>query len=260
MFPTLFLSHGAPDLLLQASPFRHFLTQLGPTLGKPAGILVVSAHWLTAAPTISTVESAKTIHDFYGFPDELYQLHYRAPGAPELAQQIVKCLQSAGFAVQTQADRGLDHGAWEPLMLMYPEADIPVTQLSLQPQLGPAYHLRLGQALRALRDHTLIIGSGSATHHLGAFGQYEFDATPPDWVQAFDTWLAEILAQDLPQSLTALLNYRQQAPFAIENHPSEEHLLPLFVALGAAGATAQSQQIHASFTHGILSMASYRFD
>ncbi|NJM85464.1 MAG: dioxygenase [Leptolyngbyaceae cyanobacterium SL_1_1] len=216
---------------------------------------------MTTTPTVGTATAAETLHDFYGFPEQLYQLSYAAPGSLTLAEQVAKHLHEAGLAVHPDAGRGLDHGAWEPLMLMYPAAKIPVTQLSLQPALGAAYHLRLGQALAPLRENVLIIGSGSATHNLGAFSRDRFstgfDAPPTGWAQAFDNWLQATL---LSGDLDALLDYRQHAPFALKSHPSEEHLLPLFVALGAAGKGARSHQLHASFTYGVLSMASYCFD
>lgn len=257
-FPSLFVSHGPPDLPLHPSSARTFLKQLGTQLGQPRAILVVSAHWSTSVPTLSTAPTMNTLHDFWGFAPELYQLQYPAPGAPALAKQVIKSLKTAGVPATVHPDRGLDHGAWEPLLLMYPQAEIPVTQLAIQPNLGPAHHFRLGQVLAPLRqDGVLILASGSATHNLGALGQHGFASPPPDWVTAFDRWLAATLrAGDVEQ----LLNYRQLAPYGLQNHPSEEHLLPLFVAMGAAGLGAKGRQLHTSFVYGILSMAAYAFD
>ncbi len=257
-FPAVFVSHGAPDLILHPSPARDFLSQLGTQLGKPQAILVISAHWLTSIPTLSTTSKTKAIHDFGGFPSELYQINYSPPGAPQLAEQIAKLLVQAGFETDVHPNRGLDHGAWEPLILMYPEANIPVTQLSIQPSFSTSYHLQLGRALAPLRQEgILILASGTTTHNLRAFGQYDFDATPPEWVQGFDDWLAEAIAT---HNIDALLDYRKQAPHAIQNHPSEEHLLPLYVALGAGGEQTTATQLHTSFTYGVLSMAAYAFD
>ena len=257
IFPTLFVSHGSPDLLLRDSPTLDFLKQLGTQLGKPKAILAISAHWATRIPTVSIAAQATSIHDFWGFPRELYQMNYSAPGAPELAEQTTKLLAEAGFEIETNPNRGLDHGAWEPLMLMYPEADVPVTQLSIQPGLGTSYHLQLGRALAPLRQEgVLILASGTTTHNLRAFGQFAFDATPPDWVKQFDDWLEIAIAQN---NTDALLDYRRQAPYAIQNHPSDEHLLPLFVALGAGGEAVQTTQLHTSFTYGVFSMAAYAF-
>ncbi|MDX2212008.1 MAG: class III extradiol ring-cleavage dioxygenase [Oculatellaceae cyanobacterium bins.114] len=256
IFPAIFISHGSPELLLQAVPAVDFLKQLGTQLGTPKAILVISAHWLTQAPTISSAQNVSTIHDFGGFSPVLYQMKYGAPGAPALAEQVSKALAPA-FKVVVDGDRGLDHGAWEPLMLMYPEATIPVTQLSIQPRLGTHHHLLLGQALTQLREEgVLILASGAATHNLRMFGAYDLHDPPPDWVTAFDNWLAEAIAR---HDTEALVNYRQQAPYATQNHPTDEHLLPLFVALGAGGDNPQSTRLHSSFTYGILSMAAYAF-
>lgn len=257
-FPSIFVSHGAPDLPLHTCPASDFLKHLGNQLGKPKAILVVSAHWFSPVPTVITAPEARTVHDFWGFPDEIYQLDYPAPGAPELAERVTKCLANAGFEFDLYPTRGLDHGAWEPLLLMYPNADIPVTQLSLQPQFDPTYHFKLGQAIAPLRQEgVLILASGTTTHNLMAFGGYPFDALPPDWVQAFDRWLAEAISSN---EVDALLNYRRQAPYATKNHPTEDHLLPLFVALGAGGEKAKGTQLHSSFTYGVFSMASYAFE
>jgi 4,5-DOPA dioxygenase extradiol len=253
--PSLFISHGSPDMPLHPSPVLDFLKGLGTKLSKPKTILVVSAHWLTGVPTVSVAPEVKTIHDFWGFPKEIDQLQYPVPGAPALAKRVIQLLTQAGLDAAVHPTRGLDHGAWEPLLLMYPDADIPVTQLSLQPQLGTAHHLQLGRAIAPLREEgVLILASGGTTHNLSAFGEYGLHSPPPDWVKQFDDWLREAIAT---HNIETLLDYRNQAPYATQNHPTEEHLLPLFVALGAGGETAS--QLHRSFTYGILSMAAYGF-
>lgn len=257
VLPAVFVSQGAPTLALEAGAAHAFLRHLGQNLERPRAILCVSAHWETAGPTVSTAVWPRTIHNFGGFPDALYQLRYPAPGAPELARQVVELLRAAGLAALSDPERGLDHGAWVPLLLMYPDADIPVVQLSIQSHIGPAQHLAVGRALAALREQgVLILASGSATHNLGAFRTYRGDDVP-EWVVRFDRWLAQALAAG---DTEALLAYRQLAPEAVRNHPSEEHLLPLFVALGAGGPRPVIQQLHASYTCGILSMAAYAFD
>ncbi len=254
-FPSVFVSHGSPDLVLHSGRSLDFYRQLGTQIGKPSAILVVSAHWLSTEPIVSTAAQPATIHDFGGFPAELYQMQYPTPGAPALAEAVKSLLIQAGFAAQTHPDRGLDHGAWIPLILMYPDAEIPVTQLSIQPRRDPAYHFQLGQALAPLRDqNVLILASGSLTHNLGALTRNNFEAEPTDWAVAFDEWISKTIAQ---RKIEDLLNYRQLAPFAIENHPTDEHLLPLFVAAGAGGN--QPVQLHSNFTYGSLSMASYAF-
>jgi 4,5-DOPA dioxygenase extradiol len=257
MFPSVFVSHGSPDLPMHSCAARDFLMQLGKHLGKPQAVLCISAHWLSRHPVVSAAKQPSTIYDFFGFPQQLYQMGYPAPGAPGLASRVTKLLNAAGFNCQEQGDRGLDHGAWEPLMLMYPDADIPVTQLSLQPNHGVTHHLLLGQALEPLRhEGVLVLCSGSTTHNLRAFGSYSFDAAPPQWVTEFDDWLAGAV---IGGNVDDLLDYRRLAPHATRNHPSDEHLLPLFVAMGAGGLQAKGTQIHSSFTYGVLSMAAYAF-
>jgi 4,5-DOPA dioxygenase extradiol len=257
MFPSLFLSHGAPTLPLTDTPARTFLTALGERLARPTAIVVISAHWETESPVVSAVAHNPTIHDFYGFPRRLYELRYPAPGAPALAAEIAELLRAAGLGCALDNGRGLDHGAWGPLMLMYPRADIPVLQVSIQPHLGPAHHLRLGGALQKLRDKgVLIIGSGSFTHDLSEFRSQNMDAPVPDWVDGFGEWFSDALVTGRTEDL---LDYRQKAPFARKNHPTEEHLLPLFASLGAAGANWRAEQLHTSATYGILRMDVYAF-
>jgi 4,5-DOPA dioxygenase extradiol len=256
--PSLFLSHGAPTLPLTDTPARAFLSQLGHQLARPKAILVVSAHWETAVPTISAVDRNDTIHDFRGFPRELYALTYPAPGSPSVAARVAECLRASGFDSRVDGRRGLDHGAWVPLLLMYPQADIPVLQLSLQTDLGPQHHLQLGHALAPLRNEgVLIIGSGSMTHDLSEFRGQNPNAPAPEWVNRFADWFHGALTADRGDEL---LDYRRQAPFAAKNHPSEEHLLPLYVALGAGGDQARAEQLHASSTYSVLRMDVYAFE
>lgn len=253
----LFVSHGAPTMILEDMPARAFLSGLGQAIARPRAIVAVSAHWETEAPQVSAAKRPETIHDFYGFPEALYRLNYPAAGAPGLAGSIVEHLNSAGFAAKADPARGLDHGAWAPLLLMYPEADIPVLQLSIQPQRDPAHHIAVGRALAPLRgDGVLVLASGSATHNLRGL-DWQGRSGPPDWARDFDEWLARAVTAG---DEDGLVNYRTTAPHAVQAHPRDEHLLPLFVAFGAAGAGAKGQRLHASFTHGGLSMAAYRFD
>ncbi|MGB3491605.1 MAG: class III extradiol ring-cleavage dioxygenase [Elainellaceae cyanobacterium] len=258
-FPSLFVSHGAPNLPLYASPAREFLSQLGQDLGKPNAILIISPHWLSDRPTVSIAPQVHAVHDFGGFPQELYELTYDAPGAPDLAEQVVAVLSHAGVEPETTSTGGLDHGAWVPLKLMYPEADVPIIQLSLPYRKTPEQLLTLGHALAPLRQSgLLILASGSATHNLKRLGRYaRDDNNPPDWVLEFDQWLAGAIAQN---DTARLLDYRHQAPHAVDNHPTDEHLRPLFIALGAGGKTSQGKRLHSSYTYGILSMAAYAFE
>ena len=256
--PTLFISHGSPMLALIDSPARRFLASLGKSLPRPKAILLASAHWeADRVPAVSLAEHPKTIHDFGGFPPALFAIEYPAPGAPALAERAAGLLEQAGYAVERSPERGLDHGAWVPLRLMYPQADIPVTQLSILRGTTPAGHAKMGIALTALRDEgVLVIGSGSLTHNLSEFRGQGVDAPVPSWVSDFGAWMNTMLDE---QQRAALLDYRRQAPYAERNHPTEEHLLPLFVAMGAAGDAAKAERIHASYEYGVLAMDVYAF-
>lgn len=255
--PSLFLSHGAPTLPLTDTPARTFLSQFGNTIERPKAILVISAHWETAVPTVSAVDRNETIDDFGGFPRALYDMRYPALGSPSLAVRISEQLRASGFDCKIDRRRGLDHGAWVPLLLMYPQADIPVLQLSVQPHHGPAHHLRIGRALAPLRhEGVLIIGSGSFTHDLSEFRGHALNDPAPVWVNSFADWFHAALMESQTDDL---LNYRRLAPHATKNHPTEEHLLPLYVALGAAGEKAHAERLHASSTYSVLRMDVYAF-
>jgi 4,5-DOPA dioxygenase extradiol len=250
--PTIFVSHGSPTLILGDSPARDFLASLGQMLPRPKAIVAVSAHWDTDLPAVSLAHRPDTIHDFYGFPEALYRLRYAATGAPELAERVAKL---TGAAHDTH--RGLDHGAWVPAMLGWPEADIPIFQLSVQPEQSPAHHIALGRKLSALREEDiLVMGSGSAIHNLRALVRGGEASEPEPWAQEFDDWLAETVEKG---DEAALADYRAQAPNATDAHPTDEHFLPLHVAYGAAGEGARGRALHRSFTLGNLSMASYAF-
>ncbi|MFQ5935425.1 MAG: DODA-type extradiol aromatic ring-opening family dioxygenase [Acidiferrobacterales bacterium] len=258
LITSVFVSHGAPTLLLEAGPTQTFLTELGRTLPRPRAILCVSAHWDTPAPRITGNPAPATIHDFYGFPDALYEVRYPSPGEPQLAEQVAVLLRGVGLDAAIDPSRGLDHGAWVPLHFMYPQADIPVVQLSLQSHLDPQHHLSIGRALQALRaDRILIIGSGGATHNLGEFGVHTVDAPAQGYAQAFDNWLEDAV---LHARSDTLLDYVQEGPSARRNHPTAEHFLPLFVPMGAASADTRGRRLHAGFTYGVLSMAAYAWD
>ena len=251
----IFVSHGAPTLVLEDHPARHFLATLGKEIGRPEAILCVSAHWETAEPTVSTAERPETIHDFYGFPEQLYRLRYPAPGAPDLARRAAGLLRGAGFTCHEDPTRGLDHGAWSPLILIYPEADIPVTQLSIQPGQGPEHHLAVGRAIGRLADDgVLILASGGAVHNLGHFRVDR--RTPADWATAFETWLTERLAAG---DTAAIASYAEHSE-GMKAHPTDDHFLPLFVALGAAGEGAHGRVLHRSFAHGSLAMSAYAME
>jgi 4,5-DOPA dioxygenase extradiol len=254
--PAVFVSHGAPTLAVEQNDTVEFLKRLGGELGRPKAILCVSAHWNTEVPAVSAAERPETIHDFGGFPEELYRLRYPAPGAPDLAGRVRQLLGEAGLACTVLPTRGLDHGAWVPLKLIYPQADVPVTQLSVQPLLGTGHHFRLGRALAPLRGAgVLILATGSATHNLSRIGR---GGVPPGWAREFDEWLLRKISDG---ALEELLDYRRLAPHAAVAHPTDEHLLPLFVAMGAGSAESapRGRSLHRGWTWGSLSMAAYGF-
>jgi 4,5-DOPA dioxygenase extradiol len=254
--PALFVSHGAPNLILYDGPTRQFFAGLGEQLGRPRAIVAISAHWEARVPTVNATLKPKTIHDFFGFEPPLYEMQYAAPGTPDLAREIARRLEAAGMHAVTDPTRGLDHGVWVPLKLMYPQADIPVTQVSVQPYESTQHHFLIGQALRDLReDNVLILGSGNATHNLREM--MPDGAEPPDWVTAFAAWLRQKIANG---DTGELLDYRNSAPFAVRNHPTEEHFLPLFAALGAGTPGVAGRTIHTGTTFGVLEMDAYAFD
>jgi 4,5-DOPA dioxygenase extradiol len=256
--PTLFLSHGSPMFAIEPGFAGDAWAALGKTLPRPRAVLMASAHWETSVPMVTGNPQPETIHDFGGFPAELYKLRYAAPGAPELAARTVARLKDAGITAGVDGCRGLDHGAWVPLRWMYPAADIPVVQISVQPGLGPAHHLRLGSALAPLADEGVLIeGSGHTTHNLLAWMSNPRRSEPLRYAQLFAEWVGTHLRA---HDTSALVGYREQAPDAVRAHPTEEHFLPLFVAWGAAGAdTAEVERVVEGYAAGALSMDSYLF-
>ncbi|WP_431855891.1 DODA-type extradiol aromatic ring-opening family dioxygenase [Azospirillum sp.] len=254
-FPTVFVSHGAPTLILEDSPGRAFLAGLGERLGRPSAVLAVSAHWTTAAPTVSSAARPETVHDFHGFPRALYEMRYPAPGAPELAERVLGLLRAQDIAGSADPVQGLDHGAWVPLKLMYPDAGIPVAQLSVMPRRGAADHVALGRALAPLREQgVLILASGGAVHNLRDFRFGATGAAP--WADAFARWLDETL---MAGDVEGIARWTERCPEARVAHPTEEHFLPLPVALGAAGPAPRAERLHDGFEHGSIGMQAYAF-
>lgn len=255
--PVVFLSHGAPTLAIEDGEAHRFLRSYGDELGKPRAILVLSAHFAEPEATVTAADSPATIHDFGGFAPVLYEMTYPAPGSPELAADIEARLSAAGVPTSSTPARGLDHGAWIPLVLMYPEADVPVVQLSIDPRRGAGYHLELGRLLAPLRDDgVLIIGSGGVTHNLRELDWSGDDALVPAWAATFNEWVANAVTEGRIDDLVA---YRERAPHAAQNHPTEEHFFPLLCALGATGDEDQRERVHHSYTMGALSMDVYQF-
>lgn len=254
MLSAIFLSHGAPQIILDDSKARDFLAGLGKTRDRPRAIVVISAHWESSGVKIGGAEKPRTIYDFGGFDPKLFEIIYPASGDPVLATTLSEMCQAAGIASQIDGGRGLDHGAWVPLHLMYPEADIPVVQVSVPRGVTPDEMFKLGQVLAPLRERNiLILGSGSLTHNLYEFRGQDLDEVAPRWVSDFADWFAEKVAA---VDVASLLDYRRLAPFARENHPTEEHILPFFVVLGAAKGQ-KLDRLHHSYNYGILAMDAY---
>jgi len=256
--PALFVSHGAPTLILDDTPARAFLARVGGELGRPSAIVVVSAHYEATGVRVDRSARPRTIHDFRGFPPALYEMRYPAPGDPALADEVVGLVRAAGLDAEADEDWGLDHGAWVPLMLMYPDADIPVVAVSVDPDAGPEHHRRLGAALAPLRERgVLILCSGSFTHNLYEIPRpfRQIDTPAPDWVREFADWASAAIVEGREAEL---LDYRRIAPHGARNHPTEEHFLPLFAALGAGGGGA-GRRMHDSTTFAVLRMDAYAF-
>ena len=255
--PTLFLSHGSPMHALDAGGAGRAWQAIAASLPRPHAVLIVSAHWETSLPMLTGAARLQTLHDFRGFPAPLYQLRYDAPGAPELADAAAGLLRDAGIASSINGARGIDHGAWVPLRWMYRQVDVPVVQLSVQPGLGTQHHLQMGQALQPLTERgVLVIGSSHVTHNLRDWMAQRDSPQPLPYVTAFAQWLQRSLAE---HDENALLAYREVAPAAARAHPTEEHFLPLHVALGAAGAGAQATRVYAGTEGAALSMDAYEF-
>jgi 4,5-DOPA dioxygenase extradiol len=253
--PSIFVSHGAPTLALDPGETGQFWQSLAAALPRPKAVLCISAHWTTADPEVSGTPRNDTIHDFYGFPEPLYRIAYPAPGMPALAERVGKLFGDVGIALKIDQGRGLDHGAWVPLRVMYPDADVPALQLSVQPRRDAAWHRRLGAALAPLSgEGVLVLASGGAVHNLRALA-WE-GGPPPAWARDFDEWLAAALAEG---RVAALLDWQRVAPHARQAQPTTEHFLPLFVAWGAAGEGARGERLHQGFTMGSLSMAAFKF-
>lgn len=252
--PTLFLSHGSPMHALEPGALREVWAKLGRALPRPRALLIASAHWETNLPMLTGSAKPETIHDFYGFPEPLYEIRYPAPGAPQVGERALALLKAAGFTAAVDSSRGLDHGAWSPLLHIYPDADVPVAQVSLQTELGPRHHIALGRALAPLAgEGILVLGSGHMTHNL----RERHAGAPAPYVREFQEWAKDRI---LERDLETLADYRSAAPHGARAHPTEEHFLPLFVALGAAGERYRAERLYDGIDTGVLAMDAYRFD
>lgn len=255
LLPTLFVSHGAPLFALDAGTSGPALRTFGQRMEPQnlKGIVVMSPHWMTHGVKIISGESPGTLHDFGGFPKELYALSYPAPGAPALAHEVGTLLNAAGIETTEDAARPFDHGTWVPLMHLFPKANVPVIQVSLPIGASPVDVTALGRALQPLRAQgILLIGSGSMTHNLSEFFGGEPKAAP--YVDAFSRWVEQTLARG---DVAALQDYVRQAPTALRAHPSDDHFLPLFFAVGAAGDHFKPEYLTREVRYGMLAMDSF---
>jgi 4,5-DOPA dioxygenase extradiol len=260
--PTLFISHGGPNIVISDTPARHYLETISDRIPAPKAIVIVSAHFETHGVTVVTDPRPEMIYDFGGFAPELYKMIYAAPGAPELAERVLTRLEQAGLDPARLGKRGYDHGTWTPLKLAFPQANIPIVQVSIDPNRDAAWHYAVGQALSPLREEgVLLIGSGHITHNLRAFFSVMRRGAAPDpslatKVNAFTEWFEERLAAN---DKASILDWKNKAPFPAENHPTDEHLMPIFFAYGAAGEKVRAERVHDSVDHGFFANDSYLF-
>jgi len=250
---SVFISHGSPMHALQPGAAGEAWKALARRLPKPRAILIASAHWETQLPMLTGSDKPETIHDFYNFPEPLYRLRYPAPGAPEVAKRAQALLKDAGFTAAIDGCRGLDHGAWSPLLYMYPQADIPVVQISVQPELGPQHHVNVGKAVRPLAEEgVLIIGSGHMTHNLRDWSRGQ--GAPAPYAREFQAWVFDKLKE---KDVAGLVDYRSRSQHGVRAHPTDEHFLPLFFALGAAAPGYKAERIYDGIESGALAMDAY---
>ena len=256
LMPTIFISHGSPMFALEPGIAGAKLNALGVSLPRPKAIAVISPHWMTRGAAVCTNLKPETIHDFGGFDPRLYLMQYPALSLMKYAQIAIDLIASAGWNPVATDRWGLDHGAWVPLRYLYPKADVPVFQISLPVGLSEMQAFEYGQALRGLREQgVLIVGSGSLTHNLGEFRGQPHDAPVQPYVRAFVDWVREAVSAG---DVASLQRTRELAPHAVRSHPTDEHYLPLLVAMGAAHGQA-GRLVDGGVTHGILSMDSFVF-
>ena len=261
--PTYFISHGGGPWPWMKKEMGATYDQLAASLADmprqigrtPSAILMVSAHWEASAFTVQGNPKPPMIYDYGGFPAHTYEVHYDSPGSPELAQRVQSLIAAAGLPAQIDPERGYDHGMFAPMAAMYPNADVPVVQLSLRRGLDPAEHIALGRAIAPLRDeNVLIVGSGLSYHNLRNFGPQARDVS-----KAFDDWLDAAVVDAAPAERVERLLHWAGAPAARIAHPREEHLIPLMVAVGAAEGEAGERVYHEDAFMGGISVSSFRF-
>jgi 4,5-DOPA dioxygenase extradiol len=256
--PVLFVGHGSPMFALEPGAAGEALIELGRTLPTPHAVLMVSPHWETSTPTVSTASVLETIHDFGGFDSRLYDMQYTASGSDQAAHEVISALEGAGLSALTDDTRGLDHGAWVPLRYLLPSPQCPIVPLSIQHHGGAEYAYKVGQALAPLSDQGwMIVGSGNITHNLNDWREANRgNALETDYALEFSDWIHDKL---INRNIEALLSYRQNQASAQRAQPRDEHLLPLFTALGAAGPDRQPSVIHRGIRDHVIAMDSYLF-
>jgi 4,5-DOPA dioxygenase extradiol len=255
MLPVIFVAHGAPTIAIEHSRYTLFLRTLAQRLPKPKAIVLFSAHWESRIQQIGSAARYATLHDFFGYPEALYQIEYPAKGSIDLVMEIRELLSQEGVAIELDDSRGLDHGAWSILKLMYPDADVPIVTMSVNPALVPEEQYRIGRALASLRaKDVLIVGSGGTVHNVKKLTWDSHEAA--DWAIAFDEWLAEQLET---WNMEAMNYYPVLAPHARDAVPTSEHLAPLLIAMGAADQGKKSRLLHREYQLGSLSLSCWMF-
>ncbi|RXZ82624.1 dioxygenase [Paenibacillaceae bacterium] len=256
MMPSLFIAHGAPSLALETNEYTAFLQQLAADLPKPKAIVLFSAHWESRQQQVSGAAAYDTIYDFSGFQPDLYEVKYEAAGDSALAAAVQEKFEKAGIAAAIDPVRGLDHGAWVVLHLLYPKADIPVIALSVNRYLSNEEQYKVGKALSSLREQdVLIIGSGGTVHNLRRLDWRTEDVS--EWAIQFDQWLEEKL---LAWDTESLLKYDELAPYAKEAVPTPEHFIPLLLAMGSGDTGSKASLLHRSYQYGSLSLSCWKFE
>lgn len=259
--PALFVSHGSPMLALQDDAYTHALHDFCAKLPeKPKAIVVVSAHGLSedGVVEINASEKPRLIYDFRGFPSALYQMEYPCPGAPELAARVASLVADAGFAATLNRAGGLDHGVWIPLRIAFPQADIPVLQVSMPHPSQPESVLKLGQALAPLRDEgVLLIGSGGIVHNLGKLVWHQKEGPAAPWAREYDAWVLDRLAH---KDVTALCDFEASGPNARLAHPTTEHFFPLFFTVGASRFGDEFRLVHQEIQYSSFSMSCFALE
>jgi len=258
MLPSLFIAHGSPQLAIEKSDYTNDLLQLGRGLGGVEAIVVFSAHWVSRNVSLTySDESMETMYDFGGFPQELYDVVYPASGSIQVSEEVAKLLEGSGIEVNRNTRRGLDHGVWVILSHMYPEANIPVIAVSVNPILSPEEQYRIGQTIAALKERNIVvIGSGGTVHNLRTI-DFHSEEHVDEWAKEFDNWLIEHLRK---WDITSLFDYKRLAPHSALATPDYEHFLPLFIAMGCGDGSRKVELLHQSYKYGSLSHLILQFD